>query len=105
MTKHASDLVEQHILEHESRLKHIDELLERSQKAEYGESDQELATELKDLTRDRDTLHGHLQDLMGTAEIEAKDMLEKTGPMGLWDTVAQRLEKLVERIEGKKGSE
>jgi hypothetical protein len=33
-----------------------------------------------------------------TAEMQ-EEMIEEAGPMGVWDALAQQLEKLVERIE------
>jgi len=30
-----------------------------------------------------------------------EDIIEKRGPMGIWDSVAQQLEKLVEKLEKK----
>ncbi len=84
--------VEQHILEHESRLGHIDEMLERAGKA-AGE-----ATELEGLTQERDKLAGKLGEMkQKSAEEWEKEELAQAGPMGVWDAVAQQLEKLLER--------
>ena len=90
-------LVEQHILAHESRLQHMDELLERvGGKTE----DQEVSAELERLKRERDRLAGRIGELkVKSVEEWQKEELEKAGPMGIWDAVAQQLEKLVERLE------
>ena len=101
---HINDLVEQHILEHESRLKHIDELLQRAQQAKGEESEQgQLIAELTALTQDRKELANYLETLKQDPVAHwQKSSLEKAGPLGIWDAVAQRLEGLVEQLEGKK---
>ncbi len=98
MTKFA-DLVEQHILEYEARLKHIDELLTRAH--EITTSDQpELGAELKELTTKREELVGHLEEmrLKSLEEWQEKEIV-RDGLMGIWDALAQQLEKFVERLE------
>lgn len=99
-----NQLVEQHILQHESRLKHIDELLARAKKvAEQADEETKIRAELKDAKRDREELADRIQELKeASPEYWQKRALEKAGPMGVWDAVAQRLERLVERIEGDK---
>ena len=99
---HINELVEQHILQHESRLKHIDELLKRTQKtAQEKDRAEEADAELQEIRQTREKLHSHIQDLKHSPEHWTKEALERAGPMGVWDAVAQRLETLVERIEGK----
>ena len=94
-----NDLIEQHILQYESRLKHIDELLQRVEKAE----DQEQEPELKEIKHGREELSSEIEKLKKQPpEYWSKLGLEKAGPMGAWDAVAQRLGKLVERIDRKK---
>lgn len=94
-----NDLIEQHILQYESRLKHIDELLGRAEKAK----DRQQESELKEIKQDREELSGEMEKLKKQPpEYWNKLGLEKAGPMGAWDAVAQRLEKLVERIDRKK---
>ncbi len=67
-------LVEAHVMEYESRLKHIDELIERSDKAK------KLAVEHQ-------------------AELSAQEWAKKGGPMVMWEIVTKRLERLVEHLE------
>ena len=93
--------IEQKIDFFESHLKHIDELLERSsrgvsKKPEHADLHAQLTT-LKD---ERDQFARHIDTLKqgSTAEMQEK-MIEGAGPMGVWDALAQQLEKLVERIE------
>ena len=96
-------LIERHIIEHESRLKHVDELLERAKKvADEGTEGAELRAEVTELKRGREELSGRIQELKKESpEYWQKKALEKAGPMGVWDAVAQRLENLVERVERK----
>jgi hypothetical protein len=94
-------LVEQHIREHESRLKHVDELLGRVHKVVGAISeDAEAKVQLAELQRDRDRLASQLEMLRLKPLSDWKEEeIEKAGPMGIWDAIAQQLEKLVERIE------
>ena len=63
--------VEQHILEYESRLEHMDELPGTT--GEAGEPKRKTAEELQ------------------------REELAQAGPMGVWDAVAQQLGKLMTR--------
>ncbi len=92
-----NQLAESHIKEHEARLKHIDELMEQADKAKHAAEDSsEVSAELEDLKGERVTLANHLDELR---EQSAEEWAEKGGPMVMWDIVADRLEKLVERIK------
>ena len=101
---HIDALIEQHIIEYESRLKHIDEMLQRAKEAAGPEDEQQEVSDagLTALERDRQTLSGQLDELKTQpAEYWQKKGFEKAGPLGMWDTVAQKVESLVERLEGK----
>ena len=94
------NLRSEQISRYQARLKHLDELLERARhkKTEMAEHE----TELKEITGKRDELAKYVGD-MEHLDVEdwQEDEIEKAGPMGIWDAVAQQLEKLVERIEEK----
>lgn len=94
-------LVERHILEYESRLKHVDELLERAHAGLGTVSAPATARkELTSLEEERVAFATHLEELrMKSLANWREEELEKAGPMGIWDALAQQLEKLVERIE------
>ena len=85
-------LAEQHIAEHQSRIKHIDELLEEVEKAGDEESKQEL-TELKEKQTE---MGDYIEQLK---EKSPEQLMETAGPMVMWELVAQRLEKLIEKIK------
>ncbi|MEA3278350.1 MAG: hypothetical protein U9Q81_24265 [Pseudomonadota bacterium] len=93
-------MVEQHILEHESRLKHVDELLAHARKGagnlpEYAQ----IRTKLDELAEKRDRHAVQLDDLKAKAAEEwQQHEIEQSGLMGVWDALAQDLERLVERL-------
>ena len=80
--------VEQQILESEARLGRIDERLEQA----GGTSG------VEGLQQKREELAGQLREMrQKTAEEWEKEELAQAGPMGVWDAVAQELEKLLEK--------
>lgn len=93
--------IEQKIDFYASHLKHIDELLERSSKGVTKHPEHaEIHAQITTLKNERDQLAKHLDTLKqgSTADMQEK-MIEDAGPMGVWDALAQQLEKLLERIE------
>lgn len=84
-------LIEQHIKEYYSRLKHIDELAQQAAAAEH----EEHYDEWSELKAKRDKLAKCLGQLEHT---EPREVIEAAGPMAVWDMVAQQLENLVARI-------
>jgi len=89
-----------HLGRYQARLKRLDELLARARQKQVETAEHEA--ELKKLAAKREELAGHLEQI---EQIPAKDWqeeeIEQAGPMGLWDAVAQQLEKLVEKLEKK----
>ena len=94
-------MVEQHIVQYESHLKHMDELLERARKGvDETPEHAEVSEALEKLAGEREKLAGHVEELrLKPLEDWQEQEIELAGPMGIWDAVAQQLEKLVERIE------
>lgn len=98
---HFNQLVEQQIDLYESRLKHIDELFERSSKGVAGSPEHaDIHAQIANLKNERDRFAKHI-DAMKQRSIDnlQEEFIEKSGPMGVWDALALQLEKLVERIE------
>ena len=93
--------IEQHILEHEARLRHTDELLEQARRATSGAGHEpEAHAELEGLQQRRDELAAQVEELRRRpVEDWREEEIEQSGPMGLWDAVAQQIERLVERLE------
>jgi hypothetical protein len=96
-----SHLAEQHIREQESRLQHIDELMRRAREgAAKGPQFAHIYTELDDLTRRRDRAAVQLDDLKARAAEEWREQeIQRSGLMGIWDAIAQQLERVVEKLE------
>ncbi len=94
-------LAEQRVREYDLRLRHVDELLDYADKElARAPKDAETSALLKRVKDDRDKLAVWLE---GTkckpAENWRQDEIRKAGPMGIWDAIAQQVERLVERIE------
>jgi uncharacterized coiled-coil DUF342 family protein len=96
-----NQLAQQHIERYQSHLKHIDELLERSQKGAASHPEAaDIEAQVAKLKTERDRFAQHIDTLkQGTAAEMQTEMIKEAGPMGVWDALAQQLEKLVERIE------
>ncbi|NND81650.1 MAG: hypothetical protein HKN50_04405 [Gammaproteobacteria bacterium] len=89
-------LVNQHILEYEARLKHIEELIQRAHDAagvddkstvdKFVKQKQELASQI---------------DEFKTLDVEhwREDSIGQSGPMAVWDIIAQQIEEFVEHQE------
>jgi hypothetical protein len=94
-------LVEQHILQHESHLKHIDEMLRRAHEhVEEGKAPPEAKEELEEIKNERERLAEHVREMKRkSAEELERETMEHSGPMAIWDAVALRLEKLFERFD------
>ena len=93
--------IEQNIGIYTSQLKHIDELLERTSKGVTPSPEHaDIHTQLTSLKNERDQFAKHIDKLkLGSTADMQEQMIEGAGPMGVWDVLAQQLEKLVERIE------
>lgn len=94
-------LIEQHIREYESRLKHIDELFERAHEAAgQPEDTSRSAAELESLRAQvallRDT-HKEVKEM--PIDRLRGDTIRSAGPMAIWDVLAQKLENFIERHE------
>lgn len=84
------ELVDRHVTEYNSRLKHFDEMAEKAESLEEHHDKQELA----ELKAHRIQFHNYLQEQRHSPSQRLLD----SGPMAIWDVVADRLEKLVEKV-------
>ena len=94
-------LIDQHIREYESRLKHIDELYERAHSATaHLDDEHETRSELKDYAAQRSRLQQQADDVktMPVANWR-EETIKNAGPMAIWDILAQKLEDFIERHE------
>lgn len=85
-------IAEQRIREHEARLKHIDELEEQAERA----GDEESKAELSELKEKQTEMGDYIEQLKDKSP---EQLMETAGPMVMWELVAQRLEKLIEKIK------
>ena len=94
-------LVDRRISEYESRLKHIDELYDKAHQAsEELDEDHAIKTELGQYHLQRTDLANHTAKLKELPlEHWREDMIQSSGPMAIWDVLAQKLEDLIERID------
>ena len=98
--KDIGQLAEQHILEYESRQKHVDELLVRARTASEAPEHADIRDRLQQLEQEQDRLAIRLDELRLTnLDNWREEGIEKSGLMGLWDALAQQAETLVERLE------
>ena len=94
-------LIEQHIREYESRLKHIDELYARAHEVtEHLDDDHAAKAELQDIAEQRGELKQKAEKLKSLpASNWREETIRSAGPMAIWDILAQKLEDFVERHE------
>ena len=94
-------LVTEHIREYESRLKHIDELFERAKQAsENLHEGHALKSELDQYAQQRAELAREAERVK-TMPVDKwrKELVQSSGPMAIWDVLAQKLEDLTERLD------
>ena len=98
---HKEHLIEQRVLEYESRLKHIDELIDHAENhVETKKLSSEVEDELKMIKSMRDQLadrHEYIDEL--SSSNWQSETIEHAGPMAIWDTVAQKIEMLIEKFD------
>ena len=94
-------LIEQHIREYESRLKHIDELYDRAREAAGHPAEETGAgSELRDLQAQLALLRETTREIRAMPTDKWRsETARAAGPMAIWDIVAQKLEDFIERHE------
>jgi len=94
-------LIDQHIREYESRLKHIDELYQRAHDAtEHLDEEHDSRSELSDLSSQRLQLQKQTEEIKTMAPDRwREETVQSAGPMAIWDILAQKLEDFIERHE------
>ena len=98
-TPKMNHLIQQHILEHEMRLKHVDALLDRAQHGIAQTGSGNTAGQLAQAKAARDQLSSQVEEYkQRPPERWSEAEFESKGPMIVWDNLAKQLEKLVERM-------
>lgn len=93
----------QYVNRYEANLRHIDDLLSRAkQGAAALPAQSDVHAAVAKAAGDRELASNHLENIRKlSSEQVSEEMIEQAGPMGIWDAVAEDLEKLVERVEKK----
>ncbi len=89
-------LAERQIREHEARLSHLDDLRERAREEAGKSGAKSVEDELKEIDKERDKMADYIENLKTKSP---EEFMETAGPMVMWELVAKRLEKLIERIK------
>jgi len=84
------ELVDRHITEYNARLKHFDEMAEKAESLEERRDREELA-EIK-------AHRSQFADFLHELKHSPSQQLLDSGPMAIWDVIADRLEKLVAKV-------
>lgn len=101
--RESTEPLEQPLNQYVASLRHIDELLARAKRgAARLPRRPELQAQIEKATNERDRLSEHVDKLKTMSPDEvSEEIIGKVGPMGIWDAVANELEKVVERVEHK----
>jgi DNA repair exonuclease SbcCD ATPase subunit len=94
-------LIERHVHEYESRLKHIDELYQRAhQAADQLDEAQDAKSRLSELATQRALLQQTTESIKKMPlDHWREETVRSAGPMAIWDILAQQLEDFIERHE------
>lgn len=94
-------IADQRMREYDMRMHRLDDLLGQAEnKVKQSPEQIEAAAQLEQLKQERDRLAGWLDETRSKPlENWREDEIRKAGPMGIWDAVAQQIEKFIERFE------
>lgn len=97
----STEPLERRINQYQANLRHIDELLSRAKEgAARMPAQSDVRARLEQAQSEREKISAHLEALRRmSSEQFSEQLIEQAGPMGVWDAVAEDLEKLVERVE------
>jgi len=87
-------IAEMSVREHEARLKHIDELMEKAEKAAIA--NEAINNDLAELKQQREKMGDYIENLK---QKSPQEFMETAGPMVMWEIVAEKLEQLIEKIK------
>jgi hypothetical protein len=89
-------LAERQIREHEARLTQLDNLMEQAGKEAEKTRSESIHKELHEIKEERGKMADYIEELKTKSP---EQFMEAAGPMVMWELVAKRLEKLIERIK------
>ena len=90
-------LAEKSIMEHEARLKHLDELMEKAEAVKT--EDDAIAEELSALKQEREKMGDYVAELK---QKSPQEFMKTAGPMVMWEIVAEKLEHMIEKLKKSK---
>ena len=99
--RNINELMEQNILEYESRQKHAQELVIHARElVERRPGDDVTRTQIERLTQEHNHLSRQLDQLKENKQLNTLQdkNINDAGPMVVWDILAGDLEKLVEKL-------
>jgi|AMFO01.1.fsa_nt_gi hypothetical protein len=92
-------LAEQQILRYQSRMRHLDEMIEKARKGLDGHPEKEKHKKtLAEILQRRDDLKVKLDELLLKNPTDPEEQVEKAGLMAIWEVLAQDLEALLEAM-------
>lgn len=89
-------LAERQIREHEARLAHVDKLMDQAAEEAEKSGSESVHKELHEIKEERGKMADYVEELKTKSP---EQFMEAAGPMVMWELVAKRLEKLIERIK------
>ena len=94
-------LINQHILEYESRQKHLEELYEKAQQAaDHLPDDHEVKHSLRQYGDEKSELSAQAEEIKSMhVDNWREETIQNAGPMAVWDILAQKREDLIEKVE------
>lgn len=98
-----NEMAEKNILEFEARQRHVEELLGQARKGIAARPERDDARlDIKRLAKEHERLSELLDQLKRAGpESSLDEQIAQSGPMAVWDILAQDLERLVERLAGR----
>ena len=92
-------LAERQILRYQSRMKRLDEMIEKARRGLDGHPEKEKHEKtLAEILQRRDELKVKLDELLLKNPSDLEEQIEKAGLMALWEVLAQDLEALLEAM-------
>ncbi len=94
-------LINQHILEYESRQKHLEELYDKAHEASaHLPDDHEVRQSLQQFGDEKSELDKKAEEIK-TMHVDEwrEETIQNAGPRAVWDILAQKLENLIEKVE------
>lgn len=87
-------IAERSIREYEARLKRIDELMKQAETA--ASDDKVISQGLTEIKQEKERINDYIA---GLQDKSPQEFMDTAGPMVMWEILADKLEKLVEKLK------